>query len=206
MSKRTCSIDGCGKPVRARGWCPAHHQSWLRYGSPYGKPAAPLVNLPGERWMPIVCWKGRYEVSDQGRVRNLANGRILAGWTMVNGYRAVTIGGRAEATQCYIHQLVAEAFIGPRPPGQEVRHLDGSRDNNARGNLAYGTISRNSLDSIEHGTHFQASKTHCAKGNHEFTPENTYLHPKGARVCRICSSESKRRYKERKKAERKKAA
>ena len=160
------------------------------------KPAEPLVNLPGERWMPIVHWEGRYEVSDQARVRNLANGRILTGRTMVNGYRAVTIGGRAEKTQCYIHQLVAEAFIGPRPPGQEVRHLDGRRDNSVRVNLAYGTISQNAYDAVGHGTHFNGSKTHCGNCGRPYDEENTYRHPKGGRVCRYCSRVAKRRYKE----------
>lgn len=27
----TCSVDGCGKPVKARGWCAAHYQRWVRY-------------------------------------------------------------------------------------------------------------------------------------------------------------------------------
>jgi hypothetical protein len=31
---KLCSIDGCGKPVRARGWCAKHHQRWSRYGDP----------------------------------------------------------------------------------------------------------------------------------------------------------------------------
>jgi hypothetical protein len=29
--------------------------------------------------------------------------------------------------------------------------------------------------------------THCAKGLHEFTPENTYLRPTGERQCRECT-------------------
>lgn len=31
----------------------------------------------------------------------------------------------------------------------------------------------------------KAARTHCAKG-HEFTPENTYTKPTGARLCRTC--------------------
>jgi hypothetical protein len=31
----------------------------------------------------------------------------------------------------------------------------------------------------------QPGATHCARG-HEFTPENTYLHPRGVRMCRTC--------------------
>ena len=31
---RTCSIDGCDKPHRARGWCSRHWTHWRRYGEP----------------------------------------------------------------------------------------------------------------------------------------------------------------------------
>lgn len=34
MAQRTCSVEGCGKPARRRGWCGAHHQRWLRHGDP----------------------------------------------------------------------------------------------------------------------------------------------------------------------------
>jgi hypothetical protein len=31
---KTCSVDGCGKPVRAHGWCEMHHGRWRRHGDP----------------------------------------------------------------------------------------------------------------------------------------------------------------------------
>lgn len=34
MDNRTCSIDGCGKPHQAKGWCGKHYQSWQKYGDP----------------------------------------------------------------------------------------------------------------------------------------------------------------------------
>lgn len=36
-----CSIDGCEKPVRARGWCEMHHGRWRRHGNPLT-----LLNAP----------------------------------------------------------------------------------------------------------------------------------------------------------------
>lgn len=34
MAKGTCSIEGCGRPAWARGWCGTHYQCWRRRGSP----------------------------------------------------------------------------------------------------------------------------------------------------------------------------
>lgn len=30
-----CSIEGCHKPVLARGWCNTHYNHWHRYGTPH---------------------------------------------------------------------------------------------------------------------------------------------------------------------------
>jgi len=37
----------------------------------------------------------------------------------------------------WMHQLVAEAFIGPCPPGHKLVHLNGNYLDNRRANLAY---------------------------------------------------------------------
>ncbi len=50
-----------------------------------------------------------------------------------------------------VHQLVIQAFVGPCPPKQEVRHLDGNGKNNHISNLRYGTKLENFLDSVQHG-------------------------------------------------------
>jgi hypothetical protein len=47
MGHRQCSL--CDKPHRARGWCTAHYQRWVKYGDPTKlaetkKPMAPLVD------------------------------------------------------------------------------------------------------------------------------------------------------------------
>ncbi len=34
MAQRTCSVNDCGEPHIARGWCWNHYQSWRRYGDP----------------------------------------------------------------------------------------------------------------------------------------------------------------------------
>lgn len=32
----TCAIDGCDKPVEARGWCNVHYARWRAHGDPLG--------------------------------------------------------------------------------------------------------------------------------------------------------------------------
>lgn len=32
--RRLCSIEGCGNPHEARGWCPKHYMRWQRNGDP----------------------------------------------------------------------------------------------------------------------------------------------------------------------------
>jgi hypothetical protein len=111
-----------------------------------------------ELWRDIPGYEGRYQASNLGRIRSLdrrvpcahgatrlMRGRVLkpAG-SKYDPHLSVVLGhGRAGSL---VHKLVALAFLGPRPDGQEVRHLDGDPLNNRADNLAYGTRTENLLD------------------------------------------------------------
>lgn len=41
---RECAIDGCGKPVRARGWCRHHYFQWWAHGDPLAERPVPRTN------------------------------------------------------------------------------------------------------------------------------------------------------------------
>jgi len=152
-----------------------------------------MNDVTPERWLPIVGWEGSYEVSDLGRVRSIPRrdprgkrlaGKVLSPGLDTVGYPMVILHRHGRTTRT-VHRLVAAAFLGSCPPGQEVRHLDGCRTNPRLDNLAYGTKSENQQDSIRHGTHSSLAKTHCPAG-HEYTPENTYVNNRGERMCREC--------------------
>lgn len=109
-----------------------------------------------EEWRPVVGYEGQYEVSSIGRVRSLdrkakirggayrvVKGQALKPQKHSAGYRTVNLGRR---NQKLIHELVAAAFIGPKPEGSEIRHLNGDPTDNAVNNLAYGTRSENMRD------------------------------------------------------------
>jgi hypothetical protein len=145
-----------------------------------------------ERWLPVSDYEGLYEVSDQGRVRSLTHqtpkgiryGRRLK-VPLRNGYPRVGLYREGVQVTRMVHDLVTAAFLGPRPEGTEVRHLDGNPQNATRTNLAYGTHGENQFDQVRHGTHFEANQTHCP-ADHEYTPENTKVDKQGRRHCRKC--------------------
>jgi hypothetical protein len=99
-----------------------------------------------------------------------------------DGYHQMKIDGRTRL----VHQMVLAAHAGPRPDGQEVRHLDGDPLNNWLANLAYGTPSENSADKVRHGTHPWAAKTHCPQG-HPYDAGNTWRSAR-SRHCKSCVS------------------
>lgn len=149
-----------------------------------------------EQWQPVVGWEGLYEVSDLGCVRSVdrtvhagagrsrrAPGKMLRPRPGPH-YLYVHLSRYGRPRNHPIHQLVARAFLGA-PDGRDVLHKNGSYHDNRVANLRYGTKSENAYDSIRHGTHFNAGKTHCAQG-HRYTPENTYIRPRGGRTCRAC--------------------
>lgn len=139
-------------------------------------------------WRPVPGHETNYEVSDDGRVRSRPRPRTKGGLLRCKvgkrGYLAVSLvsGGRQETRE--VHRIVAAAFIGPRPPGQEVRHLDGDPLNCNLANLRYGTRSQNVRDKRRHGTDHNVAKTHCPRG-HPYDEANTRLY-QGRRYCRSC--------------------
>lgn len=130
-----------------------------------------------------------YEASSLGRIRSTARSedpRVLKTWLAGIGYQYVSLGAKHKGA---VHVLVAKTFHGPRPEGQVVRHLDGTRLNNAPGNLAYGTQTQNMRDAVLGGTHREANKTHCKRG-HAFDEANTRVATGSSgfpgRWCRAC--------------------
>lgn len=156
-----------------------------------------------ETWRPIPDYPN-YEAGDQGHIRSFHPWRglpvphILNPSPASNGYYMVPIR-RADGrkTQVTVHKLVMAAFVGPRPDGMEVRHLNGSPRDNRLTNLAYGTPSENEFDKVRHGTHHLSIRTHCKNG-HEFDESNTKIltrsNGRASRVCLACARDRNRKY------------
>jgi hypothetical protein len=63
----------------------------------------------------------------------------------------IGLGERHKTKTLLVHQVVAELFIGPRPPGMIVMHKDHDTHNNLDSNLMYGTASQNVKQSVRDG-------------------------------------------------------
>lgn len=177
-----------------------------------------------ERWLPVVGYEGRYEVSDQGRVRSVdrtvpvtgqaprrLRGQILIPTTASGGRPTVVLSRNETDPNSRRHRRVAHlvlgAFVGPRPDGHVCCHWDDDPANNRLENLRWDTASANRLDSVRNGTHIWAARTHCPRG-HEYTPENIYTLPSrpNARYCRECRRLTKNAARDRRVAERRSAS
>lgn len=79
---------------------------------------------------------------DESRWRVLRSGRTK------HGYHTVALNRKSH----YVHRLVAAAFVSEEISGLDVRHMDGTRDNNAASNLRIGTRAENEADKTMHGT------------------------------------------------------
>lgn len=143
-------------------------------------------------WLPIPGFDG-YEVSSDGQVVSLRRGRrtTLAQHIDACGYFRLGIYRNGERINKRVHQLVADSFMGSRPDGAVIRHIDGDHRNNTVGNLCWGSQSENVCDSVAHGTQRNIRKTHCPRG-HAYTDVNTTYESKGNRKCRTCRREAER--------------
>jgi len=105
----------------------------------------------------IKGYEGFYMVNNKGDVFGLdrfvdrkgvripVKGMTLKNYRAKNGYYVVNLNKNGHVKQCYVHSLVAEAFIGERPHRVTVNHKDGDKLNNHVSNLEYATYSENNL-------------------------------------------------------------
>ena len=101
-----------------------------------------------EIWKPIKGYKGRYEISNFGRVRSKANyhkgtldkWKILKPTANNKGYLYVTVGKKR-----LVHRLVGEAFLEMDPSKKEINHIDGNPSNNRVENLEWCNRSENNI-------------------------------------------------------------
>ena len=138
------------------------------------------VELMQELWLPVPGWERFYRVSNHGNAESLGrmtdrkspsgvpyqrwiDGRRLKLSRNNVGYYWVHLSDDGRKKSVKIAHLVMAAFVGPRPEGLQVAHLDGNKANNRLDNLQYKTPAANALDRITHGTSGKGEKNSQAK-------------------------------------------
>ena len=121
-----------------------------------------------EVWKDIEGYEGLYQVSKTGRVKSLE--RYVQNHSKLQyhpeqikqpnerkrknglqGYLALQLYKDNKAKNCYIHRLVATAFI-PNPQGKEtVNHINGDKHDNRVENLEWNTYKENNEHAQETG-------------------------------------------------------
>lgn len=109
-----------------------------------------------EEWRDVVGYEGLYMVSNEGRVKSLARvvpqswtghttvkERILAPRINSNGYYCAGINRDKKRKIEEYHKLVAFAFLGARPKGKQIDHINRNKTDNRAVNLRYVSMSAN---------------------------------------------------------------
>ncbi|WP_411431134.1 HNH endonuclease [Mycolicibacterium conceptionense] len=149
-----CSVAGCERSTKARGWCSTHYQRFLKHGDPNvlkasrgvrGVAACAVDNCPEKAFSKglcnkhylrslkhgdptkVLCAQDKRPAEDRWRGRyevDIATG--CWNWTghLANGYGIISVRG----IDCRAHRFVYEQLIGPIENGMTLDHLCHNRD------------------------------------------------------------------------------
>lgn len=110
---KTCSIEDCDNPSRARGWCTKHYQRWQQHGDAQ----AAVINKPADG-EPLAYFNAHVDIETDDCIE----------WpygTNSRGYGVVYLASQP----IYVHVLACERRHGARPAGMEVTHAPGTCHN-----------------------------------------------------------------------------
>ena len=103
-----------------------------------------IQDLEGEQWKEVIDTKGKYLVSNKGRIKSLQQYKamILNPYVNQGKYLRVDISIDGSRTSVLVHKLVAAAFLPlPNRIDMQIHHKDLNKNNNAADNLEWLTAS-----------------------------------------------------------------
>lgn len=118
-----------------------------------------MLNSSVEIWKDMVGFEGRYQVSNQGRVRSIRSNhgkyqeKILSARPRSKEcpYLYVQLSVQGKASHEAVHRAVAKAFHLNPDNKPMVNHEDGNKLNNNAWNLEWATCSENHIHAFETG-------------------------------------------------------
>lgn len=127
------------------------------------------METDNEIWKPVKNFEPRFRISSHGRVMSIGGkfgGEfILKTYISKMGYRETQLRMKPLLRKVRVHTLVAEHFIGDKPPGQRmtVNHKDGNKLNNHVSNLEWIEARDNSKHAAVMGLMAKGSRHSQAK-------------------------------------------
>lgn len=165
MAKRTCSVHGCERAYKARGWCTTHYKRWVQYGTP---------DLPPRKTMEERFWE-KVEVGDH-----------LDCWLWTGAHHPLGYGNFRTADGYEgAHRVAYRLTQGGIPEGTVLDHLCRTPACVNPAHLEPVTQRINVLRG-EGLSAKRAKQTHCKRG-HPLSGANLYTGPRGDRRCRTCT-------------------
>ncbi len=105
-----------------------------------------------EIFKPVSIFKNKkYTVSNYGNVFNVIKNKKLSSCINTGGYPCVSLTMKPKNIFVTVHKLVAHEFIGKRPEGYQINHIDGNKINNCVENLEYVTPAQNIKHAVTNG-------------------------------------------------------
>ncbi len=131
-----------------------------------------------EIWKDVRGYEGSYQVSNFGRVKSL--GRYKENHSKLQyiperiktlheridkgkqtGYLVTILYKNNNGKNCYVHRLVAEAFV-PNPENkQTVNHINGDKHDNRAENLEWNTYQENNIHAYKTGLNDEKHRRNC---------------------------------------------
>ena len=100
--------------------------------------------------MKDVVWKqspsfDKYEAGDNGKIRNKRTKKERSLFVNHAGYYKLNIcvGSDLQKKTVFAHAIIADAFLGKKPIGMTVDHIDNNKKNNRPDNLEYVSFNEN---------------------------------------------------------------
>ena len=139
------------------------------------------MKMKNEMWKDIEGYNGKYQISNYGRVKcmwrknqyrdHIGEPFILKPGVHQQGYLKVTLTKEGKPNHCYVHRLVANAFI-PNPNNlPQVNHRDEDKTNNCVENLEWCDGKYNS----NYGTRVERWRELVFKPVEQYTKDNVFV-------------------------------
>ena len=132
-----------------------------------------------ELWKDIEGYEGLYQVSNMGRVKHLnfnntGREKVMKPASREDRYTVVSLCKGGKKKNCYVHRLVACAFIPNTDGKEEIDHINTIRTDNRVDNLRWATHKENNNNVLTRPKHAGANNPKARKVL-QFTKEGVFI-------------------------------